>query len=150
LWLNQMANVFGMGGKNLPEGELANQLAKEIQISVATGKGQGTVSNFERELFGQASVNMGTSLPGLRAATQFAKQINQLDHIASEVYRDNAKRNGGVPNMIEADEEIARRTAEMRADIATGLRQYTGGGNTAAPGAASSPPGAGFRILNVR
>jgi hypothetical protein len=77
-----------------------------LQIT-AQPKGQGQVSNFERELFAQAVPNMTNSPEGLMQAIAIGKRLDDYDRQVAQIHRDVAKENKGLPNYIEAQQRIA-------------------------------------------
>lgn len=69
----------------LPSKEFLQSLATQMQIN-AQPKGQGAVSNFERDLFGQAVTNMGRSTEGNKKLVDWFLRIKRQDADVAQMY----------------------------------------------------------------
>ena len=92
-------------GNDVPDAQVFEMLQKQLQIH-AQPKGQGQVSNFERELFSKALPNMGMDPAALQKGISISRKLDEFDQRVAKVYRDNARKNGGVPNAVDINDEI--------------------------------------------
>lgn len=92
-------------GSEVPDAQVFQMLQKQLQIH-SQPKGQGAVSNYERELFSQAVANMNQDPAALQRAIQISRKLDQFDQSVAKVYRENARKNHGVPNAVEINDEI--------------------------------------------
>jgi flagellar motor protein MotB len=98
---------FGLiKGEDVPDGEIMQMISRQLAIH-AMPKGQGAVSNYERELFAKSLPNLTQSPEGLKQAINISRKLEQFDAQVAQIYRDSAKANKGLPNYIEVQEKIA-------------------------------------------
>lgn len=93
-------------GETVPPAELFKQAAQHLQI-VAAPKGQGSVSNYERNLFASAVPAMTNSPEMLVKAIDIAKRLDDYDRAVAQIHRDAAKDNKGLPHLIDAQQRVA-------------------------------------------
>jgi hypothetical protein len=93
-------------GEDVPDGEIMQMISRQLGIH-AQPKGQGAVSNYERELFAKSLPNMTQSPEGLKMAIDISRKLEQHDQKVAEIYRESAKANKGLPNYLEVQEKIA-------------------------------------------
>lgn len=93
-------------GEDVPDGEVMQMISRQLGVH-AQPKGQGAVSNYERELFAKSLPNMTQSPEGLKMAIDISRKLEQFDQRVAEIYRDSAKANKGMPNYLEVQEKIA-------------------------------------------
>lgn len=128
---------FFNGTEKVPPAEIFQQAAKHLQIT-AQPKGQGAVSNFERELFSQAVPAMVNSPEALNKAIEIGKRLDDYDRQVAQIHRDVAKQNGGLPNYIEAQQRIATLGPPLSPGETAALERLKPGQN-AAGGAKPDP-----------
>jgi len=93
-------------GEDVPEGEIMQMISRQLGVH-AQPKGQGAVSNYERELFAKSLPNMTQSPEGLKMAIDISRKLEQHDQKVAEIYRESARANKGMPNYLEVQEKIA-------------------------------------------
>lgn len=103
-WLKELGIAEG---ENVPEGEVLKMLGQQLAIH-AQPKGQGAVSNFERDMFAKSLPNMTQSVEGFKKAVDISRSLEKFDMKVAEIYRESAKKNpNGIPNYLEVQEKIA-------------------------------------------
>jgi hypothetical protein len=126
-------------GEDVPDGEVMQMISRELGIH-AQPKGQGAVSNYERELFAKSLPNMTQSPEGLRMAIDISRRLEQFDQNVAQIYRDSARdpRNKGLPNYLDVQEKIAA----LGSPLTESQIMTLGGGTAPAAAAAKSaaPP----------
>lgn len=80
---------------NIPDTEMFQALSQNMQIN-AQPKGQGAVSNFERELFSKAVVNLGKTTEGNKLLIDYYGKIKQQDAEVAKMYEQELEKNGRV------------------------------------------------------
>lgn len=126
-------------GEGVPDAEVFKQLQQQIAIH-AQPKGQGGVSNAERELFAKAIPNIEMSPEALQRSIKISRSLDEYDRKAAQIYRDNAKKNGGIPDSIEVNQEIEKLGAPL-STAETSFLQKAGAGTTEAAKPAAAPKG---------
>ena len=126
-------------GDDVPDGEVLQMISRALAVH-AQPKGQGAVSNFERELFAKSLPNMTQSPDGLRQAIGIQRKLEQFDMSVATIYRDSARANKGLPDYLDVQDKIAALgsplgDAEMAAMQPGGVPP---GGAPAAPTSAAS------------
>lgn len=96
-----------IAGEDVPDAEVFKQMQQQIAIH-AQPKGQGAVSNTERELFAKAIPNITMSPEALTRALQMSRKLDDYDRKVAQIYRDSARKNQGVPNGIDVNDEIEK------------------------------------------
>ena len=130
-------------GEGVPDAEVFKQLQQQIAIH-AQPKGQGGVSNAERELFAKAIPNIEMSPEALQRSIKISRSLDEYDRKAAQIYRDNAKKNGGIPDSVEVNQEIEKLGSPL-STAETSFLQKAGAGapvETPKPAASSVPAGA--------
>ncbi len=109
-------------GNDVPDAEVFKQMQQQLAIH-AQPKGQGAVSNFEREMYAKSIANMTMSPEALSRAIQTGRKLDDFDRKVAQVYRDNARKNGGVPDSIAINEEIDKLGAPLSQSEMSYLRK---------------------------
>lgn len=93
-------------GEDVPDGEIMQIISRQLGIH-AQPKGQGAVSNYERELFAKSLPNMTQSPEGLKMAIDISRKLELHDQKVAEIYRQSARESKtGLPNYLEVQEKI--------------------------------------------
>jgi hypothetical protein len=102
-WLKDLGIT---AGENVPEGEVLKMLGQQLAIH-AQPKGQGAVSNFERDMFAKSLPGLTQSPEGFRKAVGISRDLEKFDMNVAKIYRDSARQHGGVPNYLDVQDKIA-------------------------------------------
>lgn len=124
-------------GNGVPDAEVFKQLQQQIAIH-AQPKGQGAVSNVERELFAKAIPNITMSPEALKRSIDISRGLDNFDRKVANIYRDNTKKNGGVPNAVEINEEIDKLGSPLSVSDSSFLSNAARGGGAAQSGKTKS------------
>lgn len=127
-----------IAGEDVPDAEVFKQMQQQIAIH-AQPKGQGAVSNVERELFAKAIPNITMSPEGLSRSIQISRGLDSYDRKVAQVYRDNAKKNGGIPNSVEVNEEIEKLGSPLTVGDTNYLQKASKGEPATVASAAPAP-----------
>jgi hypothetical protein len=103
---SQALAAIGIPVSGTAQGELMQRIQRRVELA-NTPKGQGSITDNERGLIREANNLFGSTPDGAELSIQATRQVNAYDAKVAEIYRQNAARNGGVPNPIEVDNEIA-------------------------------------------
>ncbi len=122
-------------GEDVPDAEAFKMMGQQIAIH-AQPKGQGAVSNVERELFAKAIPNITQSPEGLARAIAISRKLDDYDRKVAQIYRDSARKNQGVPNGIDVNDEIEKLGSPLSSSDAGFLKTGT---PSAAASADSAP-----------
>ncbi len=125
-WLKELGVS---AGDNVPEGEVLKMLGQQLAIH-AQPKGQGAVSNFEREMFAKSLPNMTQSPEGFRKAVDISRSLEKFDFKVAQIYRDSARNNKGLPNYLEVQDKIAELGSPLSDDQ---MATISGTGSGASP-----------------
>lgn len=131
-----------IAGEDVPDAEVFKQMQQQIAIH-AQPKGQGAVSNSERELFAKAIPNITMSPEALGRSIQISRDLDGYDRKVAQIYRDNAKANGGIPNSIDVNEAIEKLGSPLSVRDTNYLRKASEGGGAAV----AQPAGDGWNDL---
>lgn len=93
-------------GDDVPDGEIQQMIGRQLAIH-AQPKGQGAVSNYERELYASALPSMIQSPEGLRQAIAINRKLEQFDMKVAQIWRESAAANRGIPNYLDVQNKIA-------------------------------------------
>jgi hypothetical protein len=118
-------------GEGVPDAEVFKQLQQQIAIH-AQPKGQGAVSNVERELFAKAIPNITMSPEALKRSIDISRGLDNFDRKVANIYRENARKNGGVPNAVEINDEIDKLGSPLSVSDSTFLSKAANGDNAPA------------------
>lgn len=132
-------------GEDVPDGEVMQMISRQLGIH-AQPKGQGAVSNYERELFAKSLPNMTQSPEGLKAAIDISRKLEQFDQQVAQIYRDSAKANKGLPNYLEVQEKIAGLGSPLSDSQMAAL---SGGSQPASSAPSQSAPAASAGWTNI-
>lgn len=125
-------------GADVPDAEVFKQMQQQLAIH-AQPKGQGAVSNFERDMYAKSIANMTMSPEALSRAIDMGRKLDNFDRKVAEIYRNNARKNGGVPNSIDINEEIDKLGAPLSQSELNYLRK-TGEGKPEGAAAPAAKP----------
>lgn len=89
----------------MSEGEVMRMLGQQLSIH-AQPKGQGAVSNYEREMFAKSLPNIMQSPEGFKKAIGINRALEQYDINVAKIWRESARKNGGIPNYLEVQDKI--------------------------------------------
>lgn len=93
-------------GEDVPDGEIQQMIGRQLAIH-AQPKGQGAVSNYERQLYASALPSMIQSPEGLTQAIGINRKLEQFDQRVAEIWRNSARDNKGIPNYLDVQDKIA-------------------------------------------
>lgn len=132
-------------GEDVPDGEIMQMITRQLAVH-AQPKGQGAVSNYERELFAKSIPNMTQSPEGLKMAIDISRKLEQFDQKVAEIYRESARANKGMPNYLEVQEKIAA----LGSPLSDNQMAAISGGSSGAPAAPAPPqPSSGSGWTNI-
>ncbi|QCG94966.1 hypothetical protein E6C67_14120 [Azospirillum sp. TSA2s] len=101
----------GMGINVVPgvsEGELAKSIGAQLELAAAgMMKGQGQITENERAILRAAIPSLTTTLEGNRKVIDLMKRLDAHDTEVARVYRENARKNGGIVDPVSVAEEVA-------------------------------------------
>jgi muramidase (phage lysozyme) len=144
-WLREGGFIKGDG---LPDQELFRQAGQRLAL-LSAPKGQGSVSNYERELYSAALPLMTDSAESLRKAIDIGKRLDDYDRQVAQIHREVARGNGNMPDWLEARDRISKlgpplSVAETNAleSMREQLKAANGGGTAAAAPAGGTGAGA--------
>lgn len=122
-------------GEDVPDGEVMQMISRQLGIH-AQPKGQGAVSNYERELFAKSLPNMTQSPEGLKMAIDISRKLEQFDMNVARIWRESAAANRGIPNYLDVQNKIA----DLGSPLSPGeMSAIAGGGGAQPPPAAAAP-----------
>jgi hypothetical protein len=132
-------------GDSVPQGE-ALRLAGERLAFLAVPPNQGSWSNVERQLLKSSIGGMSMTPEGLTDAIRMMQQLDDYDRKVSEIHRQVADKNQGLPNLLEAQRRVEALgpplTAQQEAALER-LRQPAAAAPAPPPaGGAPAPSGA--------
>jgi hypothetical protein len=123
-------------GEDVPDGEVQQMIGRQLAIH-AQPKGQGAVSNYERELYASALPSMIQSPEGLQEAIGINRKLEQFDMQVAQIWRESAAANRGIPNYLDVQNKIA----DLGSPLSPGeMAAISSGKSGAAP--APRPPAA--------
>ncbi len=133
-------------GENVPEGEVMKMISSQLAIH-AQPKGQGAVSNYEREMYAKSIPNMTQSPEGLRTAVGINRSLEKFDMEVARIYRDSARKNGGTPVYLEVQDKIAELGSPLTESQSAAIsRNQPSQEPQPAPSAAPSKGGGSIKI----
>ncbi len=138
-------------GEDVPDAEVFKMMQQQIAIH-SQPKGQGAVSNSERELFAKAIPNITMSPEALTRAIATSRKLDEYDRKVAQIYRDSARKNDGVPNGVDVNDEIEKlgsplSTADTRW-LTQGAKAAPTGGAAAAPAATGAAAPAPIKVAS--
>jgi len=122
-------------GDNVSQGE-ALRLAGERLAFMAVPPNQGSWSNVERQLLKSSLAGMSQTPEGLTNAISMMQQLDDYDRKVSEIHRQVADKNGGLPNILEAQRRVEALGPPLTPAQQTALERLQQGGTPA-----TTPPG---------
>jgi hypothetical protein len=133
-------------GEDVPDGEVQQMIGRQLAIH-AQPKGQGAVSNYERELYASALPSMIQSPEGLKQAIGINRKLEQFDMQVAQIWRESAAANRGIPNYLDVQNKIADLGSPLSPGEMAAISSGKSGAAPAAAGcarrrrAAARPPG---------
>lgn len=105
-------------------------------------KGQGQISDRERELLANAADLMGNDPRGARLIMRAIKGMHAYDEQVHDIYLKSAENNGGTPSPVEVGREIRKLGSPVDRSIISDLekRAEAQGKSGVSPGAAPKSP----------
>jgi hypothetical protein len=94
-------------GDNVPQGE-AMRLAAERLAFLALPPGQGSWAIAERQMLKNSIGSMALSPEGMTDAVRMMQQLDDYDRKVSEIHRQVADDNKGLPNLLEAQRRVEK------------------------------------------
>ena len=143
LWLGGLASQLGLRVEGQSEGEVLRAVQRQLELA-ATPRGQGAITENERALIRETIPVLLSTPQGAREAMNLLRRLDAYDVRIAQIYRENARRNGGQPNPVSVREEIA---AFVQANPMPDATAELGGfinrtGDQPPPGGAQPPPAA--------
>jgi hypothetical protein len=136
-------------GDNVPQGE-AIKLAGERLAFLALPPGQGSWAIAERQMLKNSIGSMSLSPGGLTDAIRMMQQLDDYDRKVSEIHRQVADENKGLPNLLEAQRRVEKLGPPLTAAQQNALQSLqqqpaagTPAGGATAPPTAPAPPAVG-------
>src|SRR5581483_1185397 len=134
-------------GEDVPDGEIQQMIGRQLAIH-AQPKGQGAVSNYERELYASALPSMIQSPEGLKMAIDINRKLEQFDMGVARIWRESAAANRGIPNYLDVQNKIADLGSPLSPGEMAAISAGKGGAAPVAPApsaaaapAVARPPG---------
>lgn len=103
-------------------------------------KGQGPISDRERELLANAADLMGNDPRGARLIMRAIKGMHAYDDQVHEIYLKSAENNGGTPSPVEVGREIKKLGSPVDRSIIADLEKRAESKGKVGPSAAPKPP----------
>jgi hypothetical protein len=101
-------DVFGIKvGGNLSDAEVFKSLQARLELEVAP-KGQGQITENERSIIRNQIPTLANTPDGVRAILGMMRQLDEYDRKVAQVFRDNARKNGNVPDPVSVSEELSK------------------------------------------
>jgi hypothetical protein len=133
-------------GTDVPDGEIQQMIGRTLAIH-AQPKGQGAVSNYERQLYASSLPSMTQSPEGLKQAIGINRKLEQFDQQVAQIYRESAGAHNGLPNYLEVQEKIAKLGSPLSDRDMVAMSPASGTGAAAPSGGKPwQPVGGGVRI----
>lgn len=128
-------------GEDVPDGEVQQMIGRQLAIH-AQPKGQGAVSNYERELYASALPSMIQSPEGLKQAIGINRKLEQFDMHVAQIWRESAAANRGIPNYLDVQNKIADLGSPLSPGEMAAISSGKSGAASAAPAPAAAAPAA--------
>lgn len=138
IWMGQVWAAMGGNPGNLSEGEILKSIQTSLQIGQA--RGEGAVSNFERQLLADRAPILMSTPQGARKVVQLLKSLNEFDAGIAEVYTRNAESNGGTVNPVSVHRELMDYMKKNPVPDVAGVLGDGGGAAPAASGGRGAAP----------
>jgi hypothetical protein len=126
-------------GDNVPQGE-ALKLAAERLAFLALPPGQGSWAIAERQMLKNSIGSISLTPEGLTDAIRMMQQLDDYDRKVSEIHRQVADKNKGLPNLLEAQRQVEALGPPLTAAQQTALERLQQQPAAATPPAASGAP----------
>ena len=131
-------------GEDVPDGEIQQMIGRQLAIH-AQPKGQGAVSNYERELYASALPSMIQSPEGLKMAIDINRKLEQFDMGVARIWRESAAANRGIPNYLDVQNKIADLGSPLSPGEMAAISNGKAGAQPSAPAATAPAPAATSR-----
>lgn len=96
-----------IGDVGVSDAEAFKSIQRRVELA-ATPKGQGSITENERALIREGYPMMSQSPEGISKIIGQLQRLDDYDMKVAQLYRENARKNGGVPNYLEVTEQIAQ------------------------------------------
>jgi hypothetical protein len=93
-------------GNEVPNAQTFKSIQRRLELA-AVPKGQGTITENERVLIRETIPAIGNDPQAIARIVQNLERLDRFDIAVAKIYRDNARKNGGVPNYLEVSEQIS-------------------------------------------
>lgn len=123
-WLKESGIVKG---ENVADGEALKAIGRRLELA-ATPRGQGQITENERTLIRETVPKITNSPEGMVKIIGMLDRLDKYDIAVARIYRENAKKNNGVPNYVEISEELAALGPPMTDDERIALESVRGEG----------------------
>lgn len=138
----QALEGLGIKFDSTAPGEVLQSIQKRIELE-NTPKGQGAITENERGLVRDVNNLFGSTPEGAQLLIAATRQLDRYDRQVAEVYRESARRNGGIPNPLEVSEGVSKLPPPMDPQLQQQLvamaQQAKGGAPAPAPGQTQAP-----------
>ena len=105
-WKGVLRDLGAIEGVDVPDGEVAQRAMRRLQLDAASVT-KGSTSDYERGLIAQGSAQLGNSPEAVVKMIDQMRRLDEYDQKIAQIHRDVADKNGGTPNIIEAQRRIA-------------------------------------------
>jgi spore germination cell wall hydrolase CwlJ-like protein len=108
---------------NAPAGEVLKAVQRQLELA-NTPRGQGQITENERVLIREMLPVLSASEEGLRMLIEATKVLDARDQEVFRIYNDSARKNGGVPSMLEVNEAVAALPPALPPTMTQRLNQW--------------------------
>ncbi|MCM8734585.1 hypothetical protein M5E06_10305 [Azospirillum sp. A1-3] len=139
----QALEGIGVKFDSTAPGEVLQSIQKRIELE-NTPRGQGAITENERGLVRDVNNLFGSTPEGAQLLIAATRQLDGYDRQVAEVYRESARRNGGIPNPLEVSEGVSKLPPpldpQLQQQLMAMAQQAKGGAAKAAAPAAPQAP----------
>ena len=126
-------DLTGKKVEGVAEGEVLQSIFARLQSQMAP-KGQGSVSNFERELYGRIPGSIINSPEALHQMIAIGLQLDAYDRRVAQAWRGSIR--NGIPDYTAGLDAVSRLGPALTADQLNMLQRYA---TLATPGTGAAP-----------
>jgi hypothetical protein len=123
-------NIIGDVG--VSDAEAFQRVQRRLELA-ATPRGQGQITENERVLIRETIPAMTNSPEAIVKTIQMLDRLDRYEIQVAEIYRNNARKNGGVPNYLEISESVAQLGPPMTEDEKAALMDIKEGAKPRQP-----------------
>lgn len=102
-------------GESVAPAEAFKAVQKRLELA-ATPRGQGQITENERALIRETVPTITTSPEAIPVIIGALERLDRYDMEVARIYRENAQKNGGIPNYLEVSQQIAQLGPPMTDD----------------------------------